>query len=70
MAADLPKPPAMANSISVFVCEHGSLYLRLLDRDGHIFAVACMDRATGLELVDDIVIQFETTPTMRCDGVH
>jgi hypothetical protein len=67
--ADSPKEPAMAKSISAVVCEHGSLFIRLHDAKGRIFAAACMDRATGFGLVDGIMAEF-SAPSSTCDGVH
>lgn len=59
----------MAKQISAVVCEHGSLYIRLHDEKGKIFAAACMDRKVGFALVDSIVTEF-SEPSLECGGVH
>ena len=59
----------MAKQISAVVCEHGSLYIRLHDAKGEIFAAACMDRQIGFALVDKIVSEFDA-PSAECGGVH
>lgn len=60
---------AMARQISAVVCEHGSLYIRLHDAKGRIFAAGAMNRATGFELVNQIMTEFNE-PSAECDGVH
>jgi len=60
---------AMAKAISAVVCEHGSLYIRLHDAKGKIFAAACMDRKVGFALIDSIVTEF-SEPSAECGGVH
>lgn len=66
-----PKPGsiAMAKHITAVVCEHGNLYIRLHDRKGDIFAAACMSKAVGYGLIDQILGEF-TTPTAECEGLH
>jgi hypothetical protein len=65
-----PEPAIrMAKSISVAVCEHGSLYIRLHDVNGMIFAAASMDRDTGFSLADDILDEL-IPPSLKCEGMH
>jgi hypothetical protein len=64
-----PPKVMMAKSISAVVCEHGSLYVRLHDEKGNIFAAACMDRKTGFKLVEAVVTEFEN-PSAECGGTH
>ena len=66
-----PKPGSvkMAKSITAVVCEHGSLWIRLHDTKGEIFAAACMSRGVGFGLIDQIMTEF-STPTAECEGVH
>jgi hypothetical protein len=59
----------MAKQISAVVCEHGSLYIRLHDAKGKIFAAACMDRKVGFALINSIVNEF-SEPSAECGGVH
>jgi hypothetical protein len=58
-----------ANSVTVAVCEHGSLHLNLCGADGKVFASACMDRDTSFIMIDQIMSEF-SAPSSNCDGVH
>ena len=49
----------MATSISVASCEHGSVFVRLHDKAGQIFAAACMPMVTALEMSGEIVDAIE-----------
>lgn len=60
---------AMASSITAVVCEHGSLFIRLHDKKGDIFAAACMNRTTGFAVVDQIMSEF-SSPSADCEGLH
>lgn len=59
-----------ADSISVANCEHGSVYIRLHDRSGRIFAFGCVDRGTALALNAQITEAIDGTSVFRCDSVH
>lgn len=49
----------MAASISFAHCEHGSIYLRLHDKDGVIFAAGSMDAVTAVDAMTDLGDEIE-----------
>jgi hypothetical protein len=68
-----PKPTRDAKSISVHVCEHGTLYLHLHDRAGNVFARACLGTDAAVAFADDVVDRLQTHIEgggEPCAGVH
>lgn len=63
------KDTVMASAMSAVVCEHGNLYIRLHDKNGHIFAAGVFDRTNGFHFVDQIMTEF-SKPSGECEGVH
>ena len=67
--ATKPGSVTMAGNISAVVCEHGNLYIRLHNRQGDVFAAACMTKPVGYGLVDQILTEFDA-PSAECGGLH
>lgn len=63
-----------AKSLSVDVCEHGSIHLHMHDAKGNIFASACLsaDNFCNLsgQVVDDLHAYHAGKLTSQCDRVH
>lgn len=59
-----------ADSISVANCEHGSVWVRLHDRSGKVFAFGCVDKGTALALNSQLSEAIDGLGSFRCDSVH
>jgi hypothetical protein len=63
----------IASKISVTSCEHGTVFIRLHDPDGNIFAAACMPSESALVFTDDVLTAVEKVDAgtaLACDTVH
>lgn len=59
-----------ADSISVSSCEHGSIWIRLHDRAGGVFAFGCIDKGTAMALGVEIDSAITGQRGFRCDSYH
>lgn len=59
-----------AKSFSVAACEHGSIFIRLHDRAGKVFAFACFDKGTGLAAVAELEACISGGASFKCESVH
>ena len=58
----------MAKFMSVVMCEHGTVYVRLHGADEKIIAFGCMDKKIALEFTDNILEEIECGGTLLCES--
>lgn len=58
----------MAASVSFAHCAHGSIFLRLHDRDGEIYAAGCMDLTIALDALESLGAEIDAAVTLLKTG--
>lgn len=67
---DIVQGAFSAQSISIASCEHGSVWVRLHDRAGNVFAFGCVDTGTALALDNQLREAIAGVGRFHCDILH